>query len=218
MTLVKGLLTVIGACLACSVPAQALTLNTAVNSTGVITDNGTTNFTFTVSGAEPVTTDVNLSLNLSHQDLFDLNIFLISPTSQALALGQGLLGTPGTINTTFDDQGGGDHIELATNPYTATSYLPVEFPNEPIFAPTPILSAGNLLAVFNNANPNGTWTLRIDDYASDNTGTLNSATLAVTTDATPVPFDFQPSTGLLLLGGIWGMKECRRRFRQLAPQ
>ncbi|ACK70429.1 Proprotein convertase P [Gloeothece citriformis PCC 7424] len=140
-------------------------------------DNGPSDFLFNVSGLAPITNEVNLTLeNLTHPDLFELELFLIAPTGQVLTLAQTLIGEEMTQTVLSD--AGQLNIDLATPPYTG------------IFAPSGesgFAQPSNISSFsgFNGFNPNGTWRLRIYDTLSGNVGTLSSASLEIS--AVPEP-------------------------------
>jgi subtilisin-like proprotein convertase family protein len=197
-----------------SQPAQAVTMNFGVDSVGAIADDATTDFTFTVSGMPDTTTDINLSLNLTHDDLFDLEIMLLAPggTNAVLLAEFVLTGGNAMTNTVFDDAAAID-ISSGTDPFTG-SFLPIVSPTFPTssVSVTPYFATNNL-AQFNGINPNGTWTLRFDDLGPTFDGDLLSGTSLT---VTAIPFNFSSTLGLLLLGGLGLLGWYRKQAKPIA--
>jgi subtilisin-like proprotein convertase family protein len=104
--------------------------------------------------------DVDVTLDITHTFDGDLVITLISPagTSVSLAVNVGGSGDNFT-GTTFDDEAG-TPIAAGAAPFTG-SFIP-SFP----------------LSAFDGAPMDGTWTLRVDDTAGVDFGTLNSWSLS----------------------------------------
>lgn len=116
-------------------------------------------------------TDINLTLHgITHSDPADLDVLLAAdhlPGLNALvmrAAGDDD-GSADDLTLTLDDQAA---QPLPTHPEALTSgtFRPTnagsQFPVEP---PAPTLSGRSDLAVFNKADPNGTWQLFVDDGA-----------------------------------------------------
>ena len=107
--------------------------------------------------------DVNVTLNLQHSWLADLDIFLISPTGTRVELVTDLNGNGSRMtDTKFDDQALGS-ILLGADPYKGT------------FRPE------GLLLAMNGENPSGIWTLEITDDNESDFGTLFSWSLDIET-------------------------------------
>lgn len=140
-------------------------------------DNIPTDFLFNVSGLEKEIQSVNLTIeNLTHPDLFELELFLISPRGQVLTLAQALVGE--NLTQTLLSDAGQINIDLGSPPYTG------------IFVPSGELGLAqpsniSSFAGFESFNPNGTWKLRIYDVFEGNVGTLAEASLEIT--AVPEP-------------------------------
>ena len=141
----------------------------------VYTNSDAANITFgpppetvmaTVDVEEGITiTDVNLTLNLNHSFLGDLNITLQSPTGTVSNLKNvNTCGGGDNIeDATFDDDGGA--LEPCTNGVPPGIYMPE----------TP-------LAVFNGEISQGTWTLSIADAVAGDDGRFLNYTLEICTD------------------------------------
>jgi T1SS-143 domain-containing protein len=116
------------------------------NTTDVAIPNNVSQVTSTidVSGLSSIA-DLNVLINLNHTWDWDLNIFLISPegTRVELSTGNGGSGDNYT-NTVFDDEAS-TNITAGSAPFTGS------------FRPEGDLSA------LDGENPNGTWTLEIND-------------------------------------------------------
>jgi len=102
--------------------------------------------------------DVNVRINITHTDVSDLRLELISPDGQTVTLAR-----PGDSNigqnyqnTTFDDQGNRT-LQNSFPPYANLSIRPTQ-PLQALFA----------------ANLAGTWQLRITDEKTGDTGVLNN--------------------------------------------
>lgn len=187
--------------------ASASTL-TFFNVGGAINDNsfenGPTDFLFDVSGFSTETQEVNLTIDsLTHPDLFELELFLISPTGQVLTLAQTLIGD--NLTQTVLSDAGEINIDLGSPPYTG------------IFAPSGepgIAQSSNIseFAGFEGFNPNGTWTLRVYDTVLGNVGSLSGASLEITAGAGPavVP-ESQPFT-LIGVGIVIGLGAAVKRL------
>jgi subtilisin-like proprotein convertase family protein len=117
-------------------------------------------------GAGVIIGDVNVTVNINHTDVGDLQLDLISPAGQDIRLvNQGDTVGLNYVNTTFDDQAGQTLAQANANgvtaPYTG-SFRPVQ----------------RLAALF-AANPAGTWTLVATDLASGDSGTIQNWTLTI---------------------------------------
>jgi subtilisin-like proprotein convertase family protein len=183
---------------------------------GVINDGDNNSFIFNVSGLDSYTTDVNLTLNLTHDWDTDLNIYLLSPTGQRLLLfngnGSGIFDSNFT-DTVFTDAGS-TPIVTGTGGAPFTGFF---------------LADGSLLTLtdngfdfttnistfsgFANSNPNGGWVLQINDVAPGDQGSLLSTTkLTLTASSSAIP---EPGTlSLLALGMSAGSGALLRRRKK----
>lgn len=123
-----------------------------------IPDQSTATSELDVSGLSGTVLDMDVSLDISHSDQKDLDVFLISPagTRVELLTDVGNFGD-GVNPTTLDDQAASSIIEAEV--------FYVEYRPE------------GLLSSFNSQDPNGTWTLEITDDAAGDVGILNSWSL-----------------------------------------
>ena len=114
-----------------------------------------------ISGLSGVIVDVNLTVNISHLAVGELNLALLPPTGVPVILTQFLGGTGDNFtNTVFDDEAA-TYVTSASAPFTGSF--------KPYFN----------LSQLDGVTPNGTWQLRIDDIASGNVGTLLSWSMQV---------------------------------------
>lgn len=106
-----------------------------------------------VSGLDGSLTDVDINIDIFHTWAGDLEIFLTSPEGTTVLLVDNEGSGANAVPTTFDDE--------ATTPASS-------FPGVPgaSFIPE------QALAAFDGEDPNGTWTLTIDDTAGADTGEL----------------------------------------------
>ena len=114
-----------------------------------------------VSGLSGLTTDVNVTLNITHPYDGDLDVYLYSPWGTRVELFTDVGGSGQNFTDTTLDGQAGTSITLAGAPFTGT------------FRPE-----GNL-AAFNGENPNGTWTLEVTDDAGGDVGTLNNWSITI---------------------------------------
>lgn len=191
-------------------------------------------FTFTVSGLDTSVVDLNFRLSVLHSAVGDLDVYLSSPSGVTMALTNVSVLSQGSTgnnfqDTYFDEEGGVARIGspgFATAPFAGPEYVGgVRYKTQ---------FANDTLAKFNGINPNGTWTLRIDEFdpfddgfllwagadslaldnlissgLADGTGWNNSAigTQLIITTAIP-----EPSSTVLTLIGAAGLVLASRRF------
>jgi subtilisin family serine protease/subtilisin-like proprotein convertase family protein len=157
-----------------------------VNSTNVpvaIPDNATVTSTLNVSGFAGAITDINVKLNITHTYTADLKLELVGPGGQAVTLASGVGGSGDNFfNTVFDDQAA-VAITAGSAPFSGT-YRP----------------AGKL-STFNGLGANGTWTLRVTDSFTTDTGTINSWSVTISSAATE-PTAVTNASGQYFLDGI----------------
>jgi len=123
--------------------------------------------------------DLDVSINLTHSQAFDLQIFLISPSRKSVCLNMYNLDRyfegEDYIYTIFDDEAAVP-IEMGEPPFTGRFK-----PMEP-------------LSVFDGEDTYGLWRLRIYDAYYADTGSLNNFKIIVTV--------IEPATAILLIIGI----------------
>ncbi len=151
-----------------------------------LTDNGVTSDSINFAGQLPISTDVDVTVNITHTNAADLDIRLISPS--------------GTIVPLTTDNGGTNDNVFAGTLFSRTSTDTVTdhiYTN--LVTATP-LSPEGATDVFIGENPNGNWTLQVTDDAATGLGTLVSWSLNVCTTGVPLatsPFSASGTTGPL---------------------
>lgn len=114
-----------------------------------------------------VITDVNVTVNISHTQNSDLDIYLISPAGTSIEL-------------STDNGGSGNHYNNVTFDDASTNTLPT---GNTTLSGT--YRPEGTLAGFNGENSNGNWTLSVTDDSFWNGGTINSITINLC--YTPIP-------------------------------
>jgi subtilisin-like proprotein convertase family protein len=145
-----------------------LSIATAANTDPVpIPDLGTATSTIEVSGVESILWDLNLQTFIRHTSSSDLVIKLTSPAGTTVTISSNNGGAAANVfnGTVWDDQASAPATLAAYNAWQTSVSLG---PEEP-------------LSAFRFENPNGTWTLTVQDTAPLNTGSLDSWSLEVTT-------------------------------------
>jgi subtilisin-like proprotein convertase family protein len=150
---------------------------------------GTRDVTFAVSGLTAPITNVSVSMALTHTFGSDLSATLIAPDGM---IQSPIFTKPTTVNTTC-----GVNSDFTGSTYTFNDQATLNFWTA-LSAGTPAAGAYRatgansstalaLSAAFSSvSSPNGTWTLRITDTGTGDTGTIVSAGLALTaSDAVP---------------------------------
>lgn len=137
-----------------------------VNSTDVskaIPNNTTITSNNIVSGLSGNIIDVNVTVNISHNNDSNLVLTLISPDNTRIELASQVGGSGNDFTNTVFDDSAAVAISRGTSPF-AGSYHPAE-----------------PFSVVYGTNPNGTWKLEISDTTAPTSGTLNSWSLQFTT-------------------------------------
>jgi subtilisin-like proprotein convertase family protein len=224
-----GALTAAAAVLACPAARAQTTTTTFSNATAItIPASGIANpypSTITVSALTGTISKVTVSLlNYSHAWTDDVDVLLVAPGGQSVALmfgaGDADAGTTASgIDLTFDD----DAPSLlpddgATNLLTGT-YKPTNYnPGDVLDAPAPGGPYGALLSALTGTAPNGVWRLYVQDLQAPDGGSIAGGwRLSVTTvTAAAVP---EPGTAPLLGAGLFttaAAATVRRRRRERA--
>lgn len=153
--------------------------------------------------------DLDFRVSLTHESLYDLQILLKSPAGTSVTLNLAgnkafivrgedgrLTAVGGSFDLLFDDEAA-TPIDQAAEPFTGP------------FQPTASLSS------FDQQDAFGTWHLRIYDAFYDDTGTLESFELVITTP--------EPATAILLIFGtglatLFRPRQKNREKRPYRPQ
>jgi uncharacterized repeat protein (TIGR01451 family) len=148
------------------IPARNRTCTNYVGTTGPITDLGITDFTVAVPDLRSVGY-LKLNLNITHADTSDLDISLISSGGNEVALWDDRTNTAGVtapqMNFTMED-------EAALPPSVFSVYSALRWTPD---------DANGRLEFFKGMQAQGTWTLRVRDDLSTDTGTVNAFSIDV---------------------------------------
>jgi len=161
-----------------------------------------------VSGAAPVTTDVDLVLtSLYHSFGDDLAVALEGPTGLAVLILTDAGGNS-NFNGTYTFSDGSPLLNNGSYGNTNTNipggiYGPSTYGFNPI---SDLLTSGNSLSAFNGLNPNGTWKVWLWDDQVANVGSLHGVSLKIAA----VP---ESATWAMMIGGLGlvGMQMRRRK-------
>jgi hypothetical protein len=155
-----------------------------------------------VSGLDPFTTDVNVSLNdYSHNFPDDVGVVVVGPTGAALKIMDGAGEDPNASGAflTFDDAAASflsDTAAPVTGTYKPTAYygpesvFPAPGPGAAYAIPGPESGGtATLGSAFNGVNPNGTWNLFVRDFVNNDAGSIAGGwSLTITASASqPAP-------------------------------
>lgn len=142
---------------------DALESNTFLQSTPSNIPNSATILSpLEVSGFIGVLTDVNVSLDITHSWVSDLDVALIAPDGTRVVLFEDIGGANDNFRDTVLDDEATTPISNGSAPYTG-SFRPF-----------------GQLSDFDSIDPNGTWYLEVTDDFGLNDGTLNRWGLAIT--------------------------------------
>lgn len=130
--------------------------------------------TLTVSGVTGTVSKVTVALNgFDHTWPADVDALLVGPGGQTVLLLSDAGGgnAVSSVNLTFDDEAATTLSETAA--ITSGTYKPTNYGTGDTFSsPAPGGAYGSALAVFNGVNPNGNWSLYMQDDGSQDTGDL----------------------------------------------
>ena len=166
-------------------------------------NNSTTSrdVTFTVSGLTGSVSSVSVNFSAFHSYLQDVEVTLIAPSAQQLLL----FSATGTTSTTANACGPNSNDLSTSNTYTfadtasanwwtsAAAGNPVPSATSRTVVsgiggvPSGVPTTTSLNSTFAAATPNGTWTLRFRDRGAGDTGSVNAASLTITTSAVVAP-------------------------------
>ena len=124
----------------------------------------TVSSTAVASGLNGNITDVNVTLNIQHTWNEDLTITLISPSGTRIELLDGVGGDGDNFNNTQLDESAQTSILNGNAPFTGT------------YRPTGDLST------LNGEDPNGTWTLEVQDHFEEDGGQITNFAVSIETD------------------------------------
>lgn len=156
--------------------------------------------TLNVSGITDPVVDVNVRLRgLSHTWPDDIDIVIVGPQGQAVALMSDVGGSTDIIDVTLDFSMEVNSGALPDGgPIVPGTYLPTNVGATDSFpAPAPAGPYGNDLAVFYGLDPNGTWSLYVVDDVGGDIGSLAGWDLEIV--VVPEPTSLSLLAGLALL-------------------
>ena len=134
--------------------------------------------TVVVSGAGSWLADVDATTFITHTFPSDLDVTLQSPAGTVVTLTtDNGGGNANVFNGTVWDDSAGSGVQV---PYTFANAMVTDHQYAPNVVATP-LSPEEPLGAFIGQNPNGTWTLTVSDDLAGDGGSLDSWSLAVTT-------------------------------------
>jgi len=158
----------------------ATTTNFSNTTSGTIPDNNSIGIsrTISVSGVGNYLWDVDVTINVSHTNPADLDIWLTSPAGTVVTLTTDNGGNNNNVfqGTTFDDDADPGNNTTST-PGNSSRVTDTTYANNVVKAS---LTPEEPLAAFVGENPNGNWTLTVADDQNGTTGTLNSWSISVT--------------------------------------
>jgi subtilisin-like proprotein convertase family protein len=126
-----------------------------------IPDNGSITSQINVIGSELIG-DLNVSVNIAHGNVGDLRITLIGPNNQSIVLADRLGGSGDNFTGTLFDDESALSITAAGAPFAGT------------FRPQ-----SGVLAAWDDFSAAGTWTLKVEDLARKNSGSLLNWSLQI---------------------------------------
>ncbi len=142
--------------------------------------------TITITTGETFICDVNVTTAITHTFNGDIDMTLTSPAGTIVTLTTDNAGTNDNVwnGTLWDDDADPD----GAVPYTTNNGLVTDqlYANLTLASP---LVPEEALAAFIGENPNGTWTLNIDDDAGGDSGTLDTWTIDIIPCTCPVPVE-----------------------------
>ena len=142
----------------------------------------------TVSGMTGVVSKATVTLNgVSHTYPSDIDVLLVSPAGQAVALMANAGANNGIVDTSisFDDAAAAPLPQFA--PITSGTYLPTVFgPLTSLPSPAPPAPYASALAAVDGANPNGNWSLYVYDSKVGNSGFIAEGWTLGLTMVTPL--------------------------------
>jgi len=149
-----------------------------------------------VSGLGATITDVTVRIGgLSHSFPSDISILLVGPQGQSAVLMGRAGGSAAITNTwlTFDDSASTD---LPQNSFIADGrYKPTDYKaSDAFFSPAPVAPFGHYLSVFDGTNPNGTWSLYVQDDQPPDSGLITGGWVLAFVTAHIGPASIGPQT------------------------
>ena len=146
--------------------------------------------TINVNGMTGAVSKITVNIfGFTHTASSDVSILLVGPQGQSVVLLSEIGGGNPVVsaNLTFDDSASSGLQPF--NSITSGTYRPTNGQLTNTFsAPAPSGPYSNALSAFNGTNPNGTWSLFVEDEAEQDAGEISSGwSLTVQTEGTTVP-------------------------------
>jgi len=152
--------------------------------------------TINVSGLPTSVSTITVTVtNLSHTWPIDLDVVLFGPTgAHSILFTDAIGGSGGITNRTYTFQTGATALPTTGFPASGTYGVVNGGAYNGSGTPSPVSNAN--LAVFNNTNPNGAWTLYVYDDASGDGGSIGSWSIAFNTSEPVTNYSWSPATFL----------------------
>ena len=129
-----------------------------------------------VSGVSTPVTKVTATINgMTHPYPDDVDVLLVGPNAQTVMLmsGCGWINGIVGVNLTFDDAVSGQlPSSVSEGQIVSGTFLPSNFYSDILLSPAPTGPYGTTLAPL-AANPNGTWSLYVEDFAPGGAGSIS---------------------------------------------
>ena len=196
-----GVVALVATTLAVANPAQAIGFTSPFGPYGIPDTNTTgasagASASINISGQGNIISFDSVTITgFTHSAYDNLRAFLTNGTTSVQLFSTRVLpdSQPFT-NSSFSLNGNYTFATAGANWYTQTV--------NPVPTATTYASFQPLTA-FNGQSLNGNWTLNVQDRIRFDTGRFNQFTI----NATPVPFEFEPIGGVVLLGGAWLLRK-----------
>jgi len=164
-----------------STPVFAQTQTITINDNAAATPYPST---LTVAGLAGTVSKVTATMiGFGHSFPSDVSILLVGPQGQAVVLMSRAGGSVGITNTrlTFDDSAASVLPQFSF--IADGTYMPTDYKASDTFFPVvPPAPYSHALSAFNGSNPNGTWSLFVQDDQSQNSGVITGGwVLSITT-------------------------------------
>lgn len=164
--------------------SDLMRFNFEPNVTIPTTTVSTTDIPLEIEGLDgAVITDLNVELEISHTWVSDLAVVLVSPqgTEATLFIAPGTFCAGNDIDLTIDDEANLTANDLAFQCLDQVPAIEGEF------------QSASPLSIFDGENPNGTWILRVNDFAAGDGGQVQNITLEISQSGgilgLPIPED-----------------------------